>query len=72
MKEDVPHITKPMPPEMKEQLGALRAARRIADNIRAGRRQPILPRTPENKPIYLLPPSWTGKEFKLYKKIHKK
>jgi hypothetical protein len=50
----------------------LRAARKIADNIRASRRQPELPITPENKPIYLLPPSWNGKDFKLYKKLHKK
>ena len=72
MKEDVPHIQKPMPPEMKEHLASLGAARKIADNIRANRREKPLPVTPENKPIYLLPPSWNGKDFKLYKKTHKK
>jgi hypothetical protein len=72
MKEEIPHIQKSMTPEMKEHLATLRAARKIADNIRSSRREKPLPVTPENKPIYLLPPSWNGKDFKLYKKTHKK
>lgn len=74
MKEEIPHIQKPMTPEIKKHLETLRAARKIAENIRTSRRQskPEFPTTPQNKPIYLLPPSWNGKDFKLYKKTHKR
>ena len=72
MKEDVPHIQKPMTPEMKEYLGELRKARQVSERIRLALNKPPLPTTPNDKPIYLLPPSWNGKDFKLYKKTHKR